>query len=137
MKTAVDSSVLLDVFGADPKFGEKSRIALRAAYDDGALVACDVIWAEVRANFQDDGSFQKAMGLLGVSFDPISPEAACLVGQLWRMRRKGGSQRKRVVADFLIGAHALHQADALLSRDRGFYRRYFSDLPVIDPSRVR
>ncbi len=134
MKTAVDSSVLLDVLGADPKFGEKSRIALRAAYDEGALIACDVIWAEVRANFQDDGSFQKAMGLLGVSFDPISPGAACLAGQLWRTRHKGGSQRKRVVADFLIGAHALHQADALLSRDRGFYRRYFSDLPVIDPS---
>jgi hypothetical protein len=35
VKTAVDSSVLLDVLGADPRFGKKSREALRAAYDGG------------------------------------------------------------------------------------------------------
>jgi hypothetical protein len=29
--------------------------------------------------------------------------------------------------------HALHQADALLTCDRGFYRRYFKNLKVIEP----
>jgi predicted nucleic acid-binding protein len=48
MKTAVDSSVLLDVLGADPEFGEASREALRSAHDAGALVACEVVWAEAR-----------------------------------------------------------------------------------------
>jgi len=37
---------VLDVLGADPRFGETSRRALRAAYDAGALVASDVVWAE-------------------------------------------------------------------------------------------
>lgn len=135
MKTAVDSSVLLDVLGADSRFGEVSRGALRAAYDAGALVACEVVWAEVRAHFPSDDAFAAALGLLGVRFEPLSPEAALAAGRLWRESRQGGKGgRSRVVADFLIGAHALFQAEALLTRDRGFYRRYFGDLRLIDPT---
>ena len=135
MKTAVDTSVLLDVFGADPTFGKKSRDALREVYDKGALVACDITWAEVRAHFPSYMSFEYAMRLIGVTFDPIGPEAALAAGLLWKERRKRGAKRDRIVPDFLIGAHALHQADALLSRDRGFYGSYFKDLSTIDPTR--
>jgi len=46
--------------------------------------------------------------------------------------RKAGGKRERVLADFLIGAHALHEANRLLTRDRGFYRKYFSGLKVLE-----
>lgn len=134
MKTAVDSSVLLDVLGADPVFGERSREALRKAYDSGALVACDIVWAEVRAHFSTDPAFDDAVGVLGVRFDPISSEAATLAGRLWRESRLvRRSSRDRVVADYLVGAHAVTQADMLLTRDRGFYRRGFR-VRIVDPA---
>lgn len=125
--------MLLDVLGADASFGERSRRALRAAYDGGALLACDVVWAEVRAHFDRDDHFEEALAVLGVRFDPIGREASLTAGRLWReSRRAAEAVRDRVVADFLIGAHAAVQADALLTRDRGFYRRYFK-LQVVDP----
>lgn len=134
MTTAVDSSVLLDVLSGDPAFGEASREALRSAYDAGALVASDVVWAEVRAYFASDAAFIEAMAALGIRFDPLTAEAAALAGRLWRDRRRSGAGRGRVVADYLVGAHALTRRIPLLTRDRGFYRLAFRGLRILDPS---
>lgn len=38
----------------------------------------------------------------------------------------------RLVPDFLIGAHAQLRGGRLLTRDRGFYRRFFSKLRIIE-----
>jgi hypothetical protein len=62
-------------------------------------------------------------------------DAASFAGEMWGQYRARGGDRKRVIADFLIAAHAKVQCDRLLTRDRGFSRDYFGDLAVIDPSK--
>ena len=134
MITAVDTSVLLDVFAADPTFMPGSREALRASLAQGRLVACEVVWSECASFFSSPKLFAATMGRLGVDFVPLDERAAAAAGAAFRAYRARGGRRERVVADFLIGAHARSCADRLLTRDRGFYRGYFRGLAVYDPA---
>ncbi|MDX1251239.1 MAG: type II toxin-antitoxin system VapC family toxin [Gammaproteobacteria bacterium] len=134
MITAVDSSVLLDIFKNDPKFCQRSADAMRQSIATGSLVACEIVWAEVSSAFADKKQFADIMEQLGVGFSPMSASSAIASGAAWLDYRKNGGNRERMIPDFLIGAHALNQCDRLLTRDRGFYRKYFANLAVLDPT---
>ncbi len=134
MITAVDTSVLLDVFTADREHLDRSRDALRDSIARGRVLACEFVWAEVSAFFPDSADAHDALDSVGLDFEPMSAESALAAGTAWAEYRHSGGSRKRVIADFLIGAHATGSADRLLTRDRGFYRSYFSGLEILDPS---
>ena len=134
MITAVDTSVLIDVFGADPRFGPDSAKALRLCLNEGAVVACAAVWSETRVAFASDEAFLQAMRTLQVSFSAPTEQASTLAGVTCKKYRAAGGKRDRVIADFLIGGHAAAQCDRLLTRDRGYYKKYFSGLAILEPS---
>ena len=71
MITAVDTSVLLDVFLADEEHGSRSKQRLREAYDAGALVVCDVVYAELAPAFGDREALDGALREINVTLAPL------------------------------------------------------------------
>jgi len=132
--TAVDTNVLSDVIVTGAEWSSVSQAALRRVQSDGRLIVGEVVWAELVPLFDSSSAMALAMRDVGVDLIPMEEEAASLAGQIWAEYREGGGPRTRLVADFLVGAHASVQADRLLTRDRGFYRDYFTSLRVIDPT---
>ena len=134
MITAVDTNVLLDILVADTQFGLPSAAAMRRCLGEGRVIASDAGWAEVVGVFPENEA-RAALARLEVDFgtDPMTEQAATQAGAWWRAYRRRGGPRDRVVADFLIGAHAFTQADQPLTRDQGFFRDYFEGLAVMVP----
>jgi len=132
--TAIDSNVVLDILGANPVHGPGSLRAIGDAQELGVVMACDLVWAEVGANYHDPEAAADALDGLGIRFAAVDPEVAAAAGRVWWDHRRQGGSRERMLADFLIGTHAWMRADRFLTRDRGFYREYFKRLRIVDPS---
>ena len=128
MITAVDTNVLLDVFVSSAAHHSQSQEWLISAYDRGAILVCDVVYAELVPALGDRSSLDRALGEINATISPIDTAIAYEAGLRWARYRQAGGPRERIIADFLIGAHAGAKADAFLTRDRGFYVTYFPEL---------
>ena len=128
MITAVDTSVLLDVFLPDKHHGPLSKELLRNAYDRGAILICDLVYAELVPAFDDRATLDGALREISATISPIDTDIAYEAGQRWSRYRQAGGPRDRIITDFLIGAHAAVKAETFLTRDRGFYSTYFPEL---------
>ena len=134
MITAIDTNILLDVLLPNEKFCDGSARAVEGAATAGSLVICDIVYAELCIHFAAQRECDDFLESNEIRVEPLQRGAHFLAGRAWRAYRQQGGQRTRILADFLIGAHAQAQASRLLSRDRGFYRKLFPSLKLLDPS---
>jgi len=133
MKTAVDSSVLFDIVKGAPD-AAAAQAALELALARGSLCVCAVVVAELGRYFADEQNLRDFLMACQIDHDPLSMDCALEAARIMRGYARNKGPRERVAPDFLIGAHALRQADALLSTDAGFFRNYFHGLSVISPT---
>lgn len=131
----VDTNVLLDVITHDPLFGERSEAVLERCAQRGVLVVNPIISAEICAGAEVT-TLEELDELLPHELfrrDDLPWQACFLAGRAYRQYKdkyRGG--KPRMLADFLIGAHAALTDMTLISRDRD-YLRYFN-LDLLDPT---
>ena len=132
MKSAVDSSVLYDIVKGAPGAAAAQK-ALETALAHGSVCVCAVVVAELGRYFADEQDLRDFLAACQIDHDPLSINAALEAARIMRNYARNKGPRERVAPDFLIGAHAIKQADALLTTDAGFFRHYFAGLNVIAP----
>lgn len=138
---AVDSSILIDLLG-EGELADAAEASLRQALGEGPVVACEVVVSEVTAGLGSGAEVMDALEEMGVHFSPVDQRAAIRAGEMQRkynLRLRAEPDRsatgpRRTIPDFIVGAHALLQCTALITRDAGFFRDYFKGLKVIVPS---
>ena len=133
MNTAVDTSVLIAIAKGETNAPDWVDL-LAAAREQGDLLICDVVAAELFALLLDELKFRQILRGLGLLFCPVSLETAQLAGLIFREYRREGGPREHLLPDFLIGAHAQQQAHAIAALDRGCLRRYFPRLKILAPA---
>ena len=135
---AIDSAVLIDLLGDDVR-ADTAEASLRDALSREAVVVCAVVASEVIAGLGHGADVIDALEEIGIRFSALELRSAVRAGEMQRRyqeRMKSTGKRPqspRTVPDFLVGAHALLQCSALITRDAGFFRDYFKGLKVIVP----
>ncbi len=141
MRTALDTNVLSALWSREPLGATVAR-QLGQAKQSGALLVSAVVYAELLAypNATEDfvNDFVEQTGIT-VDFH-LDKLAWIEAGRRFaryahRRRRSSHPEGKRVLADFLVGSHALMHADRLMTLDPSRYKRDFPELRLVGTER--
>ena len=137
MTTAIDTNVVIALWDKDPTLSSAAQTALEAAFNRGSLVVAAPVFAElIAAPGRTEafvGSFFEETGI-AVDWDLDEPvwRSAGRAFQSYaeRRRRQRDAGARRILADFLIGAHAQNRGYRLLTLDERLYKAAFPSLTI-------
>jgi predicted nucleic acid-binding protein len=137
MTTAIDTNVVIALWDRDPTLSLAAQNALDAAFNRGTLIAAAPVFAElIAAPGRSEAFVGSFFEQTGIGVDWELPE------QIWRLagrtfqayaerrRKQRGAGARRILADFVIGAHASANGCRLLTLDDRLYRSSFPNLVV-------
>lgn len=137
MSVAVDTNVIVDIVGGDPVASKRAADALSRQGAKTGLVISPIVFAELFAHPgwrpREIQAFLKATAI-AIDWE-IAAEVWSHAGEAFRSyaerRSRDLGAPRRLLADFLIGAHAA-RIGALITSDSRFYRTNFPELKVVD-----
>jgi predicted nucleic acid-binding protein len=134
MKTALDTNILSAMWSREPST-PRLAFALDKAMQQGTLVLSPPAFAECLAHpFFTEAQIESFLADTGITvelrlLDEVWPLAGRRYRQYAERRRQFHAEPpRRILADFLVGAHALLQADQLITLDVKFYRTNYPEL---------
>jgi predicted nucleic acid-binding protein len=137
VRTAIDTNVLSALWSNKNPSANFAQ-QLRERKNEGALLIAPVVYAELLAYPGATESYVDGfLSDTGITVDfqiegAVWVDAARRFSHYAAQRRKSGiGSPKRSLADFLVGSHALLQADRLMPLDANRYRQYFPELKLI------
>jgi predicted nucleic acid-binding protein len=122
----------------DDTLNSVAQTALDAAFARGKLVISGAVFAELLAFPRRTETFlNQFLNDTGIAVDWSMDESVWrAAGNSFqkyasRRRKHRAGQPRRILADFLIGAHALEKGYSLLTLDDGIYRVAFPQLHIV------
>jgi hypothetical protein len=137
MTTAIDTNVIIALWDKDPNLSLAAQTALEAAFSRGALVVAAPVFSELMAAPGRTETFLNSfLEDTGVAVDwNLDEDVWRSAGRAFqsyaeRRRKQRDSGSRRILADFLIGAHAFTRGYRLLTLDERLYRAAFPSLTI-------
>jgi len=137
MITAVDTNVIIALWDKDPSLSASAQHALENGFNRGTLIAAAPVVSElIAAPGRSEAFVNKFFEETGILVEWELPERVWrLAGRAFRdyaerRHRLRDPGPRRILADFLIGAHAVSVGQRLLTLDTRLYRAAFPSLTL-------
>ena len=138
MTTSIDSNVIAALWNNEDPFNAVAVEKLSQAGMQGKLVVPGPVYAELLGGpLRDEAALDLFFAETGIAIDwTLGEEIWREAGRVYRAyvqrrSRSGGQLSRRILTDFLIGAHAVVRGYTLLTFDQRLYAAEFPTLTVL------